>query len=292
MRRPLCIVTGKNGQLGRCLSDVADGASNISFLFFDKSAFDITNEEHIKTIFEKYQPNFLINAAAYTAVDKAETEMVEAYASNTEAPSKLAYFAYLNHCRFIHISTDYVFDGLATIPYSTSSTPSPLNYYGFSKWQGEQLALGNNPESIIIRTSWVYSEYGNNFVKTMMRLMQEKKELNIVYDQVGCPTYAGDLATSIVKIVNSLIGENILKTDNRIYHYSNKGQTNWYKFATAIKKYFQYNCLLHPIPTSSYPTPAQRPMFSLLNTELVQKDFSLEIPFWQDSLAVCLGRLK
>lgn len=292
MKRPLCIVTGKNGQLARCLSDEADRETNISFLFFDKSTFDITNEDHVKTIFQKYKPNFLINTAAYTAVDKAETEMVAAYMSNTEAPGRIAYYAALNHCKFIHISTDYVFDGTSSIPYITSTIPHPINYYGYSKWQGEVLALANNPQSIIIRTSWVYSEYGNNFVKTMMRLMQEKKELNIVKDQVGCPTYAGDLAHAIVKIMYALIDNDSLHHSTGIFHYANSGQTTWFEFASSIKKYFQYDCILYPIATSVYPTPAQRPLFSLLNTELIQEVFSLKIPPWQDSLAICLERLK
>lgn len=292
MRKPICIVTGKNGQLSRCLADAAERESNITLICLDRSVFDITNEAHIKTIFEKYQPDFLINTAAYTAVDKAETEMEHAFASNTEAPGKLAYYAYQNNCRFIHISTDYVFDGLSSTPYSTKSTPRPINYYGFSKWQGELLAIENNPQSIVIRTSWVYSEYGNNFVKTMIRLMQEKKELNIVHDQIGSPTYAGDLANAIIKIVKELVNKNQPIHIKGILHYTNSGQTNWHAFASVIKEYFHYDCILHPIPTSAYPTPAKRPLFSLLNTELIEAVFELDIPFWQDSLRVCLEKLK
>lgn len=290
MNRELCIVTGKYGQLGRCLNDIALYNNNFDFLFFDRSEFDITNEKQRADVFKNHRPDYLINAAAYTAVDKAETEQEAAYAINAEAVGRLAFHAFQNNCRFIHISTDYVFDGTASVPYQTEYLPCPANYYGYSKWQGEQLALQNNPQSIIIRTSWVYSEYGNNFVKTMMRLMQERKELNIVNDQTGAPTYACDLANAIIHILN----HNSLqkKSSGGIYHFANNGQTTWFDFAYAIKAYFKYDCTLNPIATSSYPTPAKRPLYSLLDTSKIKEQFDLEINGWEKSLVLCLEKLS
>lgn len=289
MKRPLCIVTGKNGQLGRCLHDLALSDNTVDFLFVDRSELDITNEQQIIDHFIRYQPQYLINTAAYTAVDKAETEQASAYTINTAATGRLAFHAFQNNCRFIHLSTDYVFDGTAAAPYKTEHSPHPINYYGYSKWQGEVLALHNNPDSIIIRTSWLYSEYGHNFVKTMMRLMQEKQELNIVNDQTGAPTYGGDLAAAIINIIHSTIH---IKPAGGIYHFSNSGVTTWYDFAIAIKNYFQYSCNLNPIPTSAYPTPAKRPMFSLLDTAKIIADFNIPISDWQNSLIDCLKKLR
>src|SRR5438552_10133705 len=200
----IVLVSGKNGQLGKELQDiVARSDQFIQFIFLDKQELDIADESSLQTIFQKYSPAFFINCAAYTAVDKAETEQERAYLINAEAVGNIAKLSHEFKTKLIHISTDYVFDGKGERPYTESDPTNPVNYYGYTKWIGEQLALNNNPDTIIIRTSWVYSAYGNNFVRTMLRLMKERKEINVVNDQLGSPTYAKDLAEVVVSIVNS-----------------------------------------------------------------------------------------
>jgi dTDP-4-dehydrorhamnose reductase len=299
MNEPLIVVAGKNGQLGSELQGLAPGYSNFQFRFFDRNDLDIADANAVKNIFQQYQPQFFINCAAYTAVDKAETEQETAYLMNAASVGNIAKQCRQHHTTLIHISTDYVFNGRGTKPYLPDDATDPVNYYGYTKWLGEQLSINNNPGTIIIRTSWVYSRYGNNFVKTMLRLMKERKEISVVNDQQGSPTYAKDLAATILKIVADVTA----KKNNRqeisptllslpaIYHYSNAGIISWYDFAVAIKEIKQLDCLVHPIPTSAYPTPAKRPAYSGMDTKKIAEDFNLSIHPWKESLINCLQLL-
>ncbi|MBS1747596.1 MAG: dTDP-4-dehydrorhamnose reductase [Bacteroidetes bacterium] len=295
MNEPLILVSGKNGQLGCELNDLASSYPNFQFKFFDRNELNIADEVELKNIFQKYKPQFFINCAAYTAVDKAEKEQETAYCINAEAVGNIAKLCHQHHTTLIHISTDYVFNGKGTKPYQPGDATDPVNYYGYTKWLGEQLAINNNPNTIIIRTSWVYSKYGNNFVKTMLRLMNERKEISVVNDQHGSPTYAKDLAEIILKIAND---KNTLQQNQQhflsvpaIYHYSNTGIISWYDFADAIKEIKQLDCLIHPIPTTAYPTPAKRPAYSGMDISKIAEDFQLQIKPWKESLTNCLQLL-
>lgn len=289
MLKPLIVITGRNGQLGSELAQLTHAhASNFDFLFTGRNELDLAKPAGIPSFFEKYTPSFFINCAAFTAVDKAETEQEDAYTINAEAVGILAQQCHANHCTLISISTDYVFDGKGSEPYQTNQTPDPVNYYGYTKWLGEKLALVNNDRTIIIRTSWLYSEYGNNFVKTMLGLMKEKTALKVVNDQLGSPTYAADLADAILKIIVSL------ETGNRhygIYQYSNIGVISWYDFATTIRNIAVLPCEILPIPGSVYVTPAKRPAYSVMDTTAIVKDFGIELKEWKKSLKTCLGKL-
>ncbi len=302
INKPVIIVSGKNGQLGRELQNLAASNQNFQFIFFDKDELNIADEAALKNIFQKYSPSFFINCAAYTAVDKAENEKDMAYKINAEAVGNIAKQCNQFKTSLIHISTDYVFDGKATQPYKEDNKTNPVNYYGYTKLKGEELALENNPRTIIIRTSWVYSKYGNNFVKTMLRLMHERKEINVVNDQLGSPTYAKDLAEAIVEITNgqrSMVNNKDVPHSsqptahgfNNIYHFSNDGIISWYDFAVAIKEIKQLDCIVNPIPTTSYPTPAKRPAYSGLDKTKIINTFNIELKNWKESLINCLAQL-
>jgi dTDP-4-dehydrorhamnose reductase len=292
------LVSGRDGQLGNELKNLTP-TQNFDFVFTDKDDMDITDENVLKEAFEKYKPVFFINCAAYTAVDKAETDQEITYKINAEAVGLIAKQCHQFNTKLIHISTDYVFNGNATQPYKTDDVTDPVNYYGYTKWLGEQLALNNNPGTIVIRTSWVYSSYGSNFVKTMLRLMKERKEINVVSEQLGSPTYAKDLAEAILEIVNS---EQLKVSDARrspltahrsqnIYHFSNEGIISWYDFAVAIKEIKQLDCVVHPIPTTAYPTPAKRPAYSGMDKSKIVNDFNIQLKNWRNSLEDCLKLL-
>jgi len=289
------LVSGKNGQLGKELQDIASADSTHKFVFFDREELNIADKNVLQYAFENYQPSFFINCAAYTAVDKAETEQEQAYLINAEAVGNIAKQCQQSNTKLIHISTDYVFNGKGTSPYKPDDKTDPVNYYGYTKLLGEQLAINNNPNTNIIRTSWVYSKYGNNFVKTMLRLMKERKEINVVNDQRGSPTYAKDLAEAILEIVDSeqLTVNNSLLTTHRspIYHFSNEGIISWYDFAVAIKDIKQLDCVVNPIPTTSYPTPAKRPAYSGLDKTKIANTFNIHIKDWKQSLNECLRAL-
>jgi dTDP-4-dehydrorhamnose reductase len=242
--------------------------------------------------FEKHKPDYCINCAAYTAVDKAESEIAKANLVNATAVGFLAKAATANHCRLLHISTDYVFDGTATSPIDENASVHPLGVYGISKQQGETLAFEFSPETLIIRTSWVYSAYGNNFVKTMIRLMGERKELNVVNDQFGSPTYAADLAKAILDIIEFLEKKEDASVYSGIYHYANDGIISWYDFASAIREMISSSCVVHPIPTTAYPTPAKRPAYSVFNTTKINETFHVPIVPWRESLQTCLLQLQ
>lgn len=285
------LVSGKNGQLGHELQNLSSGYKNFEFIFFDKNELDITDESSLSNAFQKFNPHFFINCAAYTAVDKAETEQEKAFLINAEAVGNIARHCNRFHTTCIHISTDYVFDGITSVPYKEDGTTNPVNYYGYTKWMGEKLAINNNPHTIIIRTSWVYSHYGNNFVKTMLRLMQERNEINVVYDQLGSPTYAKDLAEAIMAIINKYSLGNESEKFPGIYHFSNEGIISWFDFAKAIQTIRHLNCEVNPIPSTSYPTPAKRPHYSGLDKSKFIATFELSLKNWEESLKECLSLL-
>lgn len=280
------VVTGANGQLGKELQALHTAFPQYTFHFFTKEELNIADKASVENAFKKLQPVYCINCAAYTAVDKAETEKELAFLINQTGAKNLAHASAQLGTKFIHISTDYVFDGNGSEPYKEDHPVDPQNVYGASKLRGEEDALSVNPDSIIIRTAWVYSEYGNNFVKTMLRLMQSKDEIGVVADQKGSPTYTADLAKAILSIITSE------KWVPGIYHYSNEGIITWYDFAKAIKEYIQSPCRVNAISSSAYPTPAKRPAYSVLNKEKIKSTFGIDIPNWEESLHHCLTKLK
>lgn len=281
------LVTGANGQLGNEMQVISSAYTAYNFLFVTKQELAIDDVEAVKKYFASHTIDYCVNCAAYTAVDKAETEPEKALLINATAVGNLAKVCKEHNTQFIHISTDYVFDGTATSPYKEDHPVAPVNRYGATKLKGEELAQQNNPGSIIIRTSWVYSSFGNNFVKTMLRLMKEKEQINVVSDQQGCPTYAADLAAAIMQIITS--GK--AAEQPGIYNYSNTGIISWYQFAVAIKELSGSKCMVNPIPSSNYPTPAKRPTYSVMDTTKIQQTFNVAIPFWKHSLQKCLTLL-
>lgn len=281
------LVTGSNGQLGSALQVLAADFPDHRFLFTTKDDLDIVQPEETAKYFSTHSINFCINCAAYTAVDKAESEKETAFFNNAYAVACIADICHKNKIQLIHISTDYVFDGTANQPYKETDRTNPVSVYGQSKMQGEELALRNNPSTIIIRTSWLYSSFKNNFVKTMLRLMKEKESINVVNDQFGCPTYAADLAAAIMQIIVS--GKS--HENPGIYHYTNAGITNWYEFALAIKRLTRSNCIVNPITTAEYPTAAKRPAYSVLDATKIKETFAIDIPHWETSLQKCLSLL-
>jgi len=290
MSKPSIIVTGAHGQLGNELRVLSGNYPAFDFVLVDRDELSIDDAVAVRRWFEQHQPVYCINCAAYTAVDKAETEKELAMMVNGEAPGILAAACTAFNTRFIHISTDYVFDGTATTPYLESDATSPVNYYGVTKLRGEQSTLAGNPNAIILRTAWVYSTFGHNFVKTMMRLMKEKQSLNVVNDQVGSPTYARDLAQVILTIVDKT-EKNAAAWVPGIFHYSNEGVISWYDFAVAIQQLTNSSCIVNGIPTSGYPTPARRPAYSVFNKEKIKATYKITIPTWQESLAACVKNL-
>ena len=280
------LVTGANGQLGRELQAIAPAFPQFDFLFFDRAALSIADPDAINTFFTRERPAYCINCAAYTAVDKAESEKESAFLINADAVGYLATACRNTGARLIHISTDYVFDGLSETPLKEGDPTNPINTYGASKLEDERQALQHYPEgALIIRTSWVYSEFGNNFVRTMIRLMKERPSINVVSDQVGSPTYAADLASAILHILTAP------SFVPGLYHYSNEGRISWYEFALAIRELIGSTCEVNPIPTAQYPTPAKRPRFSLLDKSLISAIYHLTIPEWQPSLVTCIGKM-
>ncbi|AYJ77654.1 dTDP-4-dehydrorhamnose reductase [Aliarcobacter cryaerophilus] len=280
------LVTGSNGQLGSEIKELSSNY-NYNFFFTTRDDIDITSKESIKEFCQTNSINVIINCAAYTAVDKAESDMENADLVNRKAVKKLSIVAKELNIKLIHISTDYVFDGKNFKPYVEEFQTNPQSVYGKTKLDGENEIRDINPlNSIIIRTSWVYSYYGNNFVKTMLRLGKEKEELGVIFDQIGTPTYAKDLAKTILDIVPQIENSKV-----EIYNYSNEGVLSWYDFAKEIMKMAKLNCKINPIETYQYPTPAKRPHFSLLNKSKIKSKFNLEIPYWKDGLDDCLKRL-
>ena len=283
---PSILVTGANGQLGSELKKLSSAYSQYTFTFLTRDEFPLNDTVRIKDYLKSNQFDFLINCAAYTAVDKAESEKELAWQINATAVGVLAAACRDNIIKFLHISTDYVFDGTAKEPYKVDDLTNPQTVYGASKLEGERLAMNENSDAIIVRTSWVYSSYGNNFVKTMLRLFQEKEQISVVNDQIGSPTYAADLAEVIMKMISS--GQ----WYEGIYHFSNEGVISWFDFAGAIKNLSGSSCKINPIPTSAYPTPAKRPAWSVLEKSKIQQHYGIQFRNWEESLRLCIEKIK
>lgn len=282
------LVTGSSGQLGNELQVLSSSYTKYNFIFANKEQLDISNKDQIKACIEKNKINTIINAAAYTAVDKAENETEQADAINNIAVAYLAELSNEFNLKLIHISSDYIFDGKNFRPYKEDDTVAPHSIYGETKLNGEQSLLKLNVKnSIIIRTSWVYSYFGVNFVKTMMRLGNERDTLGVIYDQVGTPTYAKDLAQAILEILPQINND-----ATGVYNYSNEGVTSWYDFAIEIMDMAKIDCKINPIETKDYPTPATRPHYSVLNKSKIRDTFNIEIPYWKDSLQECIKLLE
>ncbi|GAA4826764.1 dTDP-4-dehydrorhamnose reductase [Algivirga pacifica] len=283
------LVTGKNGQLGSEIQVLANDCPNFNFIFTDVVELDITDRDRVQTFFAENTIDIVINCAAYTAVDKAEDEYELADRVNNQAVEYLVEAATTVNARFIHISTDYVFDGSGNIPYTEVDGVSPLGVYGKTKLAGEQHVLKASIPGIVIRTSWVYSSFGNNFVKTMMRLGKEREELGVIVDQIGSPTYARDLAEVCLSIC---VKEDQWRDSNEVYHYSNDGVCSWYDFATTIMELNGIDCVVKPIETIDYPTKAERPLYSVLNKKKIKEHFLLSHKHWKKSLVDCIYLLN
>jgi len=283
------LITGSNGQLGSEIKRIASNYKNWNFIYRDLPALDITNLDQIKSLIQEENIKAIVNCAAYTAVDPAESNKALAYAVNVEGAKNLAIAANDYNAKLIHISTDFVFDGKYHLPYIESDLPNPLSVYGITKLEGEQKVLEILPSSIIIRTAWLYSAYGNNFVKTMQRLGRERDKLSVIFDQVGTPTWAADLAQTILVILKQLEEGN---SEKGIYHFSNEGVASWYDFAVEIMELSQIECNVSPIETKEYPTPAPRPSYCVLNKAEIKSDFGISIPHWKESLKKCIFQLN
>lgn len=279
------LVTGSGGQLGSDIQHLKDEYPDLEFKFSDYPEIDITNIELLEDAFEKGQFDYCINCAAYTAVDKAEEDKETCDKINVLGSKNLATLCAKYDTTFIHISTDFVFDGTASRPLKEDQATSPVNYYGASKLKGELEVSKGLSKYFIFRTSWLYSTFGNNFVKTMIKLSESRDELNIIADQIGSPTYARDLAKAILEIINSG------NTEYGLYHYSNQGVASWYDFTCAIFEYQSIDTRVNPIPTEQYPTPAARPHYSVMDKSKFENNFSTTIPHWRASLKSCLSQL-
>ncbi|WP_026714557.1 dTDP-4-dehydrorhamnose reductase [Flavobacterium daejeonense] len=279
------LVTGANGQLGSELRVLSKDTS-FEWVFTDWQELDLCDLDNLAAAISKINPQIIINCAAHTAVDKAESEYELSDVLNHKAVAVMAQWSAANHCKLIHISTDYVFDGNSAVALTEEAPTAPINVYGVTKLAGEKACVQHNPDAIIIRTSWVYSSFGNNFVKTMSRLMQERDSLNVVNDQIGSPTYAADLAQAILTIINHP------KWQSGIYHFSNEGEISWYEFAKAIQEIGRFDCAVSGIPTSAYPTPAKRPAYSLLDKTKIKQVYDVAVPNYKESLQKCMELLR
>ena len=284
------LITGSNGQLGSEIKDLAANYKKLDFVFKDLPELDICNFKALQAFLIDHKINVVINCAAYTAVDKAEEDAEITERVNSTGVLNLVNALQTVNGKLIHISTDYVFDGNHFLPYKESDPVSPIGVYGETKRAGELSVINSDIDSIVIRTSWLYSSYGNNFVKTMLRFGNEKENLRVIFDQVGTPTYARDLAKTCLEILCENTSENISKKGN-LYHYSNEGIASWYDFAIAIMELVNINCKVNPIQTKDYPTLAKRPHYSVLNKSKIKTDFKIEIPYWRDSLKDCIEKI-
>ena len=284
------LVTGSNGQLGSEIKDLAAKYKDFSFFFRDLPALDICSSDQLDVFLTENKINTVINCAAYTAVDKAEQDAEIAEKVNSEGVLNLVNALAKVNGKLIHISTDYVFDGNSFLPYQESDEVNPIGVYGNTKRSGELAVLNSDIDGIVIRTSWLYSAYGNNFVKTMLRLGNERDELGVIFDQVGTPTNASDLAQACLDILSSK-KQSKMNSKGNLYHFSNEGVASWYDFAITIMALGKVVCHIKPIETKDYPTAAKRPHFSVLNKSKIKKDFEIEIPYWRNSLAACITKL-
>ena len=282
------LVTGSKGQLGNELRELAGQYPDYRFLFTDVEELDITDGNTVNAFIAADRPEVIINCAAYTAVDKAETDEECVFRVNATAPANLAKAAKKNNILLVHISTDYVFDGKTYFPLKEASPTNPVSVYARSKFAGEQEIAKVAGKALIIRTSWLYSAFGNNFVKTILKYGVERGKLNVVYDQTGTPTYAYDLAKMILDILPTAVQTSAVE----IFNYSNEGVASWYDFAKAIVEMTGIECILNPIETKDYPLPAIRPFYSVLDKQKIKEKFNIRIPYWRDSLKDCLARLE
>lgn len=280
------LITGANGQLGNALRLELAGDPNIDAVYTDVEDLDITNAEAVENFLRDNAIEMMVNCAAYTAVDRAESDELRAAAINTEAVGIIGHAAGRLGIRVIHISTDYVFSGESYRPYEEKDEPFPQSIYGRTKLEGEGLLTSFCKDAVIIRTAWLYSEFGNNFVKTMLRLADEREELGVVSDQIGTPTYAGDLAAAIHAVIRSD------EWKPGIYHFTDEGVASWYDFAKSIFEIAGKDIRVKPLLTSEYPTAARRPMYSVLSKNKIKRTYNIEIPYWRESLEKCVSRLE
>ena len=282
------LITGSKGQLGSEIKAIHEQYQDVEFIFADIEELDITNLEAVLKFCSANTVTGIINCAAYTAVDKAEQERDLAYKINAVGPQNLAKYCEQSGARLIQISTDYVFDGTAHVPLKEDDRVNAIGAYGDTKLDGERFVLATNSDSIIIRTSWLYSTYGNNFVKTMRRLGGERSQLNVVWDQIGTPTNAADLARICLEIILDI---DPISKNGRIYHFSNEGVASWYDFAHAIMEMSGLSCQVNPIESKDFPTPTKRPHYSVMNKAKIKEDFGIEILHWRESLKECINKL-
>jgi len=282
------LVTGGNGQLGQELKVASRLIDDQQFYFTERGGLDITDQSALKAYFGSINYDACINCAAYTAVDLAETERERAFEVNKEGAKNIAEICQQKKVKLIHVSTDFVFDGKQNVPYKERDVPNPIGVYGQSKYQGEQAVMESNQESIIIRTSWLYSSFGKNFVKTIAKLCLTKDNLGVVYDQVGAPTYAADLAETIIQ----LLIKPDLNWNPGIYHYANEGVASWYDFAIEIVASMSVKCQVNPIETWQYPTAAIRPPYTVFHKQKIKDYLQMQIPYWKTSLDQCMGLIK
>jgi dTDP-4-dehydrorhamnose reductase len=284
------LITGVNGQLGTEIRLLAGEYNNFDFVITSRHNMPIEDVEKVNEMFALHQPQYCINCAAYTAVDKAEADQENAYLINVVGVENLAKASVQYGCKLIHVSTDYVFDGSKSTPYTEVDATNPINYYGLTKLQGEQKLVEIDATSLIIRTSWVYSSFGNNFVKTMMRLMETKESINVINDQTGSPTYAASLAKAILEVITIMERDNI--NCNGIFNYSSNAIITWYEFAVAIKEEIESKCIINPIPTSAYPTAAKRSPYSVLDKTKIKNTFGINFRNWKEELAECINDIQ
>ena len=286
------LVTGVGGQLGHSIQDRANQYPEFIFTFVDYTELDLSDPKAISAYLADKGFDYILNCAAYTAVDKAESELSLVDQVNHLAVKQLAEWAQAKDAYLVHISTDYVFDGCHYQPYSESHPTDAINAYGLSKLNSEKAVVASLANAAVIRTSWVYSEYGNNFVKTMLRLGSERDQLNVIFDQIGSPTYAGDLADAMLNLISQHHQGLYSHEGCEFFHYSNEGVCSWYDFAKAIFELSDISCDVQPIETKDYPTPAKRPHFSVLNKAKIRQTLNVKVPYWKDSLALCLANLQ
>ena len=285
------LITGSNGQLGSEIRDIYSKYENVEFIFKDLTELDISDADSVNSLIINEHINAVINCAAYTAVDKAEENIELAERVNSTAVSNIIEALKKVNGKLIHISTDYVFDGSNSHPYKESDTVCPLGVYGETKRAGELAVINSKIDAVVIRTSWLYSSFGNNFLKTMLSLGKNKNSISVISDQIGTPTYAMDLAKTCLDILSSSDSKRI-SNKGKVYHYSNEGVASWYDFAITIMELLGSNCNVKAIQTSDYPTSVKRPHYSVLDKTKIKKDFKIEIPYWKDSLKECINKLK
>ncbi|HLW08429.1 MAG TPA: dTDP-4-dehydrorhamnose reductase [Marinilabiliaceae bacterium] len=285
------LIIGGEGQLGNSLTKLSKNESFAQFQTTTIDQLDLSKEENIEIFFEKQSFDYVVNCTAYTAVDKAENDQVTARLINAKAIQWIGRYAKLKGAGVIHISTDYVFSGESNLPLTTKDIVNPNSVYGITKAEGEQLLMQENKNSIIIRTSWLYSEYGSNFLKTMLKLGAEKEEIKVVFDQIGTPTYASDLASAILHILKTVALDSTHFVPD-VYHYSNEGVCSWYDFAQMIFKLAKLKCKIEAVRSDLFPTIAKRPAYSVMDKAKIKKQFNIAIPFWVDSLEKCLKEMN